>query len=99
MLSSITLSLDTLDRFHTCYPAHYGPLVCRLYPPGDCLRDGNLVAHIIGTYTGDYEGIPRYLGQTLGHSLQSISGGCFHVQVALALVSCSSVGWRNCCSY
>jgi hypothetical protein len=33
------------------------------------------------------------------HALQSIPGGCFHVRVTLALVSFSSVGWRNCSSY
>jgi hypothetical protein len=98
-LSSRPLSFDTLDRFQACYPAHCGPPDCRLYPPGDCLRAGNLVAFILGTYTGDCGGIPWYLGKTSGHTLQSIPGGCFRVRVALAPVSFSSVGWRNCSSY
>jgi hypothetical protein len=58
----------------------------------NCSRVGNLVAFILGTYKGDYGGIPWYLEQTSGHALQSIPRGCFRVRVALALVSCSSVG-------
>jgi len=56
--SSGPLDFDTLGRFQTCYPAHYGPPDYRLYPPGDCLRADNLVAFILETYTSDYGGIP-----------------------------------------
>jgi hypothetical protein len=68
-LSFKPLALDTLDRFWACYPSHCGPLDCRLYLSGDCLRLGNLVSLIIGTYTCDCGGITRYLGKTLGHAL------------------------------
>jgi hypothetical protein len=78
-LSSGPLSFDTLGRFQTCYPAHCGPPDCRLYPPSDCLRDGNLVSFILVTYIGDCGGISWYLGQTLSHTLQSIHGGFVHV--------------------
>jgi hypothetical protein len=43
--------------FGLSYLAHCGPPDCRLYPPGDCSRSGNLVAFILGTYTGDCGGI------------------------------------------
>jgi hypothetical protein len=55
--SSGPLAFDTLGRFQTCYPAHCGPPDCRLYPPGDFSRDGNLVSFIIGTYVCDCGGI------------------------------------------
>ena len=45
-LSSGPLAFDTLNRFWACYISHCGPLDCRLYPPGDCLRAGKLVANI-----------------------------------------------------
>jgi len=45
-LSSRPFSLDTLDRFWDQYPAHCGLPDFQLYPPGDCLRVGNLVAYI-----------------------------------------------------
>jgi hypothetical protein len=62
-LSSRPFSLDTLDRFQARYPAHCGLPDFRLYPPGDCSRAGNLVFNLVlGTYTGDYGGIPWYLG-------------------------------------
>jgi hypothetical protein len=92
------ISFNTLDRFRASYPAHCGPPDYRLYPPGSCSRVGNLVAFTLGTYTGDCGGIPRYLGPTTGHTLQSIPGGCFCIRVALAPVSFSSVGWCNCSS-
>jgi hypothetical protein len=57
-----TLSFDTHDRFRACYPAHCGPPDYRLYPPGDCSRASNLVSFILVAYTGDYGGIPWYLG-------------------------------------
>jgi hypothetical protein len=75
LLSSRPLSFDTLIRFQTCYPSHCDPPNCRLYPPSDCLRDGNLVSHFLGTYTCDCGGIPRYLGQTSCHTFQSILEG------------------------
>jgi hypothetical protein len=98
-LSSGPLAFDTLDSFQTCYPTHCGPPDYRLYLPGDCLRDGNLVAHFLGTYMGDCGGIPWYLRKTSGHTLQSIPRGCLHVQATLAPISFSSVVWRNCSSY
>jgi hypothetical protein len=61
-LSSEPLAFDTLGRFQTFYPAQCGPPNCQLYPPGNCLRAGNLVAFILGTYTGDCGGISQYLG-------------------------------------
>ena len=45
-LSSIPLAFDTLDRFQAHYPAHCGLPDFRLYPPGDYLRAGNLVAYL-----------------------------------------------------
>jgi hypothetical protein len=68
-LSSRPLSLNTLSRFQACYPSHCGPLECRLYPPGDCARAGNLVSFILGTYKGDWGAIMWYLGHTSGHAL------------------------------
>jgi hypothetical protein len=44
-LSPGTFFLDTLDRFRDRYPAHCGLPDFRLYPLGDCLRTGNLVAN------------------------------------------------------
>ena len=61
-LSSGPFSLDTLDRFRAQYPTHCGLPNFQLYPLGDCSRGGNLVAFILGTYTGDCGSIPRYLG-------------------------------------
>jgi hypothetical protein len=45
-LSSGPFSLDTLDRFRARYPAHFGLLDFRLYPPGDCSHASNLVANL-----------------------------------------------------
>jgi hypothetical protein len=44
--SSETIALDTLDRFQARYLAHCGLPDFRLYPPGECLRAGNIVANI-----------------------------------------------------
>jgi hypothetical protein len=46
LLSSKPFSLDTLDRFWARYLSHCGLPDFRLYPPGDCLRAGNLVAYL-----------------------------------------------------
>jgi hypothetical protein len=51
--SSGPISFDTLEWIRTCYPSHYDLPDCRLYPPSKLLRAGNLVAHILQTYTGD----------------------------------------------
>jgi hypothetical protein len=45
-LSSGPIAFDTLDRFWARYLAHCGLPDFRLYPPGDCLCAGNLVAYL-----------------------------------------------------
>jgi hypothetical protein len=74
-LSSIPLSFDTLGRFRNFFPAHCDLPDYRLYPPGDCLQDGNLVAFIQGTYTSVYGGITWYLGKRSSHSFKIIPAG------------------------